>query len=90
MGLHAATDAVTAGKGATFPRCLQNVHMDGENVAEKGQNYRYPHDYPDHYVEQTYLPDDLKGKRYYKPAPNQQELAAAAYWEGVHERARKK
>ena len=83
MGLHAATDAVTAGKGATFPRCLQNVHMDGENVADKGQNYRYPHDFPNHYVKQQYLPDDIKNARFYEYGENKTEQAAKLYWDKI-------
>ena len=81
MALNDAMQDVEDGRGVVVPTHLQSPLFKG---------YRYPHDYPDHYVEQTYLPDDLKGKRYYKPAPNKQEQAAAAYWEGVHERARKK
>ena len=83
IGLHAATDAVTAGKGTVFPRCLQNVHMDGENVTEKGQNYRYPHDYPNHYVTQQYLPDDLKYARFYEYGENKTEQAAKLYWDKI-------
>lgn len=83
IGLHAATDAVTVGKGTVFPRCLQNVHMDGENVTEKGQNYRYPHDYPNHYVTQQYLPDDLKYARFYEYGENKTEQAAKLYWDKI-------
>jgi putative ATPase len=52
------------------------------------KGYRYPHDFPDHYVPQEYLPADLRGARYYVAAENKQESAAAAYWAGVHERAK--
>ena len=83
MGLHAATDAVTAGKGTAFPRALQNVHMDGENVMEKGQNYRYPHDYPNHYVKQQYLPDDIRNARFYEYGENKTEQAAKLYWDKI-------
>ena len=46
---------VRAGKVGDFPRCLQNKHFDGAEVEQKGQFYKYPHDYPDHYVRQQYL-----------------------------------
>ena len=81
LALGAAMQDVSDGKGVVVPTHLQSPLFKG---------YRYPHDYPDHYVAQQYLPDDLRGKKYYQPAPNKQEAAAAAYWEGVHERARKK
>ena len=83
MGIIAATEAVSAGKGADFPRCLQNVHFDGENSGERGQNYQYPHDYPNHYVRQQYLPDDLKHARFYTYGENKTEQAAKAYWDKI-------
>lgn len=83
MGINAAAEAVSAGKGASFPRSLQNVHFDGENVREKGQNYKYPHDYPNHYVAQQYLPDDLKYTHFYTYGENKTEQAAKAYWDKV-------
>ena len=81
LALDAAMQDINDGKGVVVPAHLQSPLFKG---------YRYPHDYPDHYVAQEYLPDDLRGRQYYKPAPNKQELAAAAYWEGVRERAKKK
>ena len=77
----AAAADVASGKGAVPPRTLQNVHLDGENVAQKGQNYKYPHDFKNHYVCQQYLPDDLKNKKYYEFGENKTEQAAKAYWE---------
>ena len=77
----AAAADVASGKGAVPPRTLQNVHLDGENVAQKGQNYKYPHDFKNHYVGQQYLPDDLKNKKYYAFGENKTEQAAKAYWE---------
>lgn len=62
-----------------FPRHLQNKHFDGEGAEVKGQNYLYPHDYPNHYVKQQYLPDDIKDKVYYEFGQNKQEQAAAMY-----------
>ena len=62
-----------------FPRHLQNKHFDGADAAVRGQHYRYPHDYPNHYVKQQYLPDILRDKVYYTFGDNRQEQAAAAY-----------
>jgi putative ATPase len=83
LGIGAAMDAVSQGKGNTFPRCLQNVHFDGDNSTQKGQNYLYPHGYPNHYVPQQYLPDDLKGARFYTYGDNKTEQAAKAYWDKI-------
>ena len=52
-------------------------------AAVRGQHYRYPHDYPNHYVRQQYLPDILKDKVYYQFGENRQEQAAAAYREKI-------
>lgn len=79
----AAAADVAAGKGATPPRCVQNVHFDGVNSDEKGQNYKYPHDYPNHYVKQQYLPNDIADACYYRFAENKNEQAAKAYWERI-------
>ncbi|MEE1046192.1 MAG: replication-associated recombination protein A [Clostridia bacterium] len=66
-----------------IPRRLQNVHLDGEGDLPKGQNYLYPHDYPNHYVKQQYLPDKIKDKVYYEPAQNKAEQSAKEYWDKI-------
>ena len=66
-----------------FPRHLQNKHFDGENASVRGQHYLYPHDFPNHWVEQQYLPDVLKDRVYYHPAENKNEQAAKAYWDKI-------
>lgn len=70
---------VRLGKGNSVPRILQNTHFDACDVKNKGQHYLYPHDYPNHYIKQQYLPDDLKDKKYYKPQKNKNELSAEEY-----------
>lgn len=81
MGLARAMEDIEKGKGGTFPRILQNKHFDGVGNKEQGQNYKYPHEYPNHYVKQQYLPDDLKNAKYYEFGDNKVEQAAKAYWE---------
>lgn len=74
-----AVSDVQNGKATSFPRHLQNTHFDGEGAKEKGQNYLYPHDYPNHYVKQQYLPDEIKDAVYYHFGDNKREQAAAEY-----------
>lgn len=74
---------VQAGKGGGFPRCLQNKHYDGDDVKVKGQFYKYPHDYPNHWTEQQYMPDSLKGTVYYKAGENKTEQAYKNYWNNI-------
>ena len=80
--LDAALEDVRKGKGLGFPRQLQNVHADTYTM-EREQGYRYPHDYPNHWVQQQYLPDDLVGTRYYEYGANKLEQAAKQYWDQI-------
>ena len=61
----AATEDIKKGKSGPIPRHLQNKHFDGDDAEIKGQFYNYPHDYPNSWVSQQYLPDALKNARYY-------------------------
>ncbi len=82
IALDAALADVRGGKGLGFPWHLQNVHADSYTM-EREQGYQYPHDYPNHWVNQQYLPDDLAGKRYYEYGPNKLEQAAKQYWDAI-------
>ena len=82
IALDSALADVKKGKGLGFPRHLQNVHADSYTM-EQEQGYQYPHDFPNHWVQQQYLPDDLVGTRYYEYGPNKLEQAAKAYWDTI-------
>ena len=62
----AANAAVRAHK-TTVPSHLQDAHYKGSANLGRGTGYKYAHDYPNHYVEQQYLPDALLGISYYHP-----------------------
>lgn len=76
MALHRASEDIEAGFGKTPPVHLQSPLFKG---------YKYPHDYPHHYVEQSYLPDDIakRNKKYYEFGDNKTENAAAEYWKKI-------
>jgi putative ATPase len=78
--IEAASADIRRGKTGDVPRQLQNVHADGAEV-KNAAKYKYPHDYPNHYVRQQYLPDALKDAVYYKYGENKTEQAAKAYWD---------
>ena len=82
LALDAAISDVQNGLGRGFPRQLQNVHAD-TYTQERDQGYLYPHDFPNHWVAQQYLPDDLVGKKYYEYGPNKLEQAARQYWASI-------
>ena len=81
-GIAAARADVRAGKAGDIPRELQNVHADSAGL-EREQGYRYPHSYPNHWVRQQYLPDELKDTCYYRYGDNKQEQAAKRYWDEI-------
>ena len=74
LAYHAARADVDAGRGQIVPEHLRSPLFRG---------YLYPHDHPDHYVDQPYLPEDLLGKRYYTFGDNKTEQAAKAYYEKI-------
>ena len=87
LAINAALADVENGVTGDFPRQLQNVHCDGADAQVRGQHYLYPHDYPDHYVEQQYLPDSIKDKVYYNFGDNKLERNAREYWDRIKKRS---
>ena len=81
--INAAMADIERGIGGDIPRHLQNKHFDGEDALIKGQHYKYPHDYPNHYVNQQYLPDEIKDKQYYRFGANKTEQKCKEYWTAV-------
>lgn len=79
----AAMADVEAGKSGNIPRTLQNKHFDGADNNNPGQFYQYPHVFPDHYVPQQYLPDELKDTHYYACSDNKNEQAFKVYWDKI-------
>jgi putative ATPase len=82
--IEAMTD-IQRGAMGNIPRHLQNVHADsaGSGPAAK---YKYPHNYPNHYVSQRYLPEELGEKHYYEYGDNKTEQAAKRYWDLIRGR----
>ena len=72
--INEANKAIEAGEGRNVPTHLQSPLFRG---------YKYPHDYPGHYVKQQYLPDDLKGRTFYRYGDNKMEEAARQYAEKI-------
>ena len=81
-GINAAWADVRRGRTGDIPRELQNVHADSTGL-KREQGYKYPHEFPNHWVEQQYLPDPIKNAVYYRYGDNKVEQAAAKYWEAI-------
>ena len=82
MAIDAAIADVKAGRTGPVPRELQNVHADGTGF-ERDQGYLYPHNFPNHWVRQQYLPDVIKDRVYYTYGDNKTEQAAKRYWDEI-------
>ena len=67
--IFAAMDSVKS-KKTTVPVHLQDAHYRGHENLGHGIGYKYAHDYPNHYVEQQYLPDEIKDAKFYIPSEN--------------------
>ena len=83
LAMDAAIMDIKQGKGINVPRQLQNTHYDGADAKQKGQHYKYPHDFKHHWVKQQYLPDDIKDARHYVYQDNKYEQSLKEYWDKV-------
>ena len=78
----AAMEDIQSGRMGEIPRHLKNVHADSAGTG-KVPTYKYPHNYPNHWVQQQYLPDDLVGTVYYEYGSNKLEQSAKQYWDAI-------
>lgn len=83
LAVDAALEAVRSTK-TTVPVHLQDSHYKGAGKLGHGTGYQYAHDYPNHYVEQQYLPTELKGKAFYQPTDNGYEKKIQEYFQKIH------
>lgn len=79
-GIDAALGDVRRGNYGDIPAYLMDSHYAGAKKLGRGLTYQYPHDFPNHYIPQQYLPDRLKDAVYYQYGENKTEQAAKAYW----------
>lgn len=78
-----AMDSVRTEPTGGVPMHLRDSHYSGAKDLGRGVTYRYPHDYGNHYVEQQYLPDELKGRRFYVPSDNGYERGIRMWLERI-------
>lgn len=69
LSIDTALSDVRQGKTGNIPSHLQDAHYQGAQKLGRGTNYQYPHNYPNHWVKQQYLPDTLKHTQYFHPDP---------------------
>ena len=80
--IFAAMDSVR-NKKTSVPVHLQDAHYKGSANLGHGIGYKYAHDYPNHYVEQQYLPDEIKDERFYIPSDNCYEKTIKKYFKNI-------
>ena len=79
-----AIDAALSDLENVEPGAIPTYIRDQNNVIEKtGETYKFPHDYPNHWVKQNYLPENLVGTKYYKYGENKYEQSIKAYWDAI-------
>ncbi|MCR4998535.1 MAG: replication-associated recombination protein A [Lachnospiraceae bacterium] len=82
--IFAANDAVRNIRISGIPVHLQDAHYGGHEKLGHGIGYKYAHDYPNHYVEQQYLPDELVGSKFYEPTENGYEQKIREHMDFLH------
>lgn len=66
-----------------IPLHLKDAHYGGAESLGRGIDYKYPHNYPNNYIKQQYLPDNLKNESYYQFQNNKMEQASKEYWKRI-------
>ena len=79
----AAFSDIKNGNCGEVPTHLKDAHYGGAEKMVRGVEYKYPHSYPNHYIPQQYLPDNIKDRKYYVPGENKFERNTTAYWDKI-------
>lgn len=66
-----------------IPAHLKDAHYSGAKKLGHGLTYQYPHNFENHYIKQDYLPEKLRGKKYYIPQNNKNEMTIKKYWDEI-------
>ena len=78
-------EAVKNTKTAPIPVHLQDAHYKSSGILGHGVGYKYAHDYPNHYVKQQYLPDEIADRQFYEPSDNGYEQNIKQYFKKIKE-----
>ena len=83
LAVDKALSVVRESRTAPVPAYLCDAHYKGATKLGRGIGYKYAHDYPNHYVEQQYLPDAYKDMKFYKPTENGYEQTIREYFKKI-------
>ena len=82
MAIDEALRDLERNNAGDVPKHLKDAHYSGASNLGVG-GYLYPHNYPNSYINQEYMPENMRGKEYYKPKDNKYESSIKAYWNNV-------
>lgn len=88
QAIFTATEEVEHSGNLPIPAHLQDAHYKGAVKLGHGTGYKYAHDYPNHYVEQQYLPYELNGREFYQPSGNGYEQKIREHMKRIRQEAR--
>lgn len=83
VGISAAMSDIEKGKYGDVPKSLKDGHYSGAKKMGNSEGYKYSHEYENNWVEQQFLPDEIKDREYYSFGNNKTEQAAKAYWDKI-------
>ena len=83
LAIEKAMDIVKNERTKSIPVHLQDAHYKGAAKLGHGVDYKYAHDYPNHYVDQQYLPEELAGTKFYEPTDIGYEKKVKEYFEKI-------
>ena len=87
MAVNKALEVVKTTKTQSVPAHLQDAHYKGSSELGHGVGYKYAHDYPNHYVKQQYLPDEIVGECFYEPTDNGYEKQIKSHMNKIESEA---
>lgn len=79
VAVDSALQDIEKGEIGQIPNHLRDSHFTGAKRLNRGKGYKYPHSYDNHYVEQQYMPEILKDKKYYESSQTGQEIKFSEY-----------
>ncbi|WP_186430249.1 replication-associated recombination protein A [Clostridium sp. BSD9I1] len=85
MAIDKALSDIKSRDVGDIPQHLKDAHYSGAEALGRGKEYKYPHDYKNHYVKQQYLPNNIKESVYYTPGTNKMEEKIAQYMRYLRE-----
>ncbi len=79
LAINRAMDLVKSTRTASVPAHLMDASYRSAGKLGRGLGYQYAHDFPGHYADQQYLPEELLGERFYQPTENGYEKQVQSY-----------